>query len=100
MSTLEARIAEVLAGHQLVGISLHKDAHCTGSGCGWTPTSSFLFPAADHRTHVAAMLAPVIREREAAAWDACVREADNRWHIGHASAAKLRAENHYRSNDE
>lgn len=67
MSTLEARIAEVLAGHQLVGISLHEDAHCTGSGCGWTPTSSFLFPTADHRAHVAQMLAPAIREAQAEA---------------------------------
>lgn len=65
MSTLEARIAEVIAGHQLVGISLHEDAHCAGSGCGWTPTSSFLFPTADHRAHVAQMLAPAIREAQA-----------------------------------
>lgn len=77
MTTLEARIAEVIAGHQLVGISLHEDAHCTGSGCGWTPTSSFLFPTADHRAHVAQMLAPVIREAQAEAWDECVHVYDS-----------------------
>lgn len=89
MSTLEARIAEVIAGHQLVGISLHEDAHCTGSGCGWAPTSSFLFPTAGHRAHVARMLAPLIREAQAEAWDVAAN-----------CAPEYMPANPYRSNDE
>lgn len=45
-------------------------------------------------------LAPVIRKREAEAWDACVHAADKQWTIGHTSAQLLRNTNPYRSNDE
>ena len=36
------------------------------------------------------------RELLATGWDEAVKEADRRWHIGHASAASLKADNPYR----
>ena len=100
MSDLEALIAEVLDGHQreesgdwfrgswvvITSCSCEKDYGVTDDE--------------EYRAHVAAMLAPVIREREAEAWDACVHAAGKQWTIGHTSAQLLRNTNPYRSNDE
>lgn len=63
MSDLEARIAEVLGAHQLHGLSEGVGTECV---CGWESPSRGIDREA-HGTHVAAMLAPVIREREAEA---------------------------------
>lgn len=71
VSDLEARIAEVVAGHVLVSFDPeYFDAHC---GCGLVIEAIHPLNAANesrpHSAHLAAMLAPVIREREAEAWD-------------------------------
>ena len=96
MSDLEARIAEVLANHMM--------RHAGQCVCGWRLTYGSHKPLkTEHeaaREHVTSMLAPVIREREAEAWDACVHAADKQWTIGHTSAQLLRNANPYRSNDE
>lgn len=92
MSTLETRIAEVLddaigydCTHQDFDNPLHADApgkchHCYQQALKLT-----------------AALAPVIREQEAEAWDACVHAADKQWTIGHTSAQLLRNTNPYRA---
>lgn len=59
MSTLEARIAEVLADH-IERKTL--DDYCEGCSCGWNAGL-----ADAHEEHVAAMLAPIIREAQAEA---------------------------------
>ena len=92
MSDLEARIAEVLLEHAYAGMDGQYADRCK---CGWAGNGD-----AQPAKHQAAMLAPVIREREAEAWDACVHAADKQWTIGHTSAQLLRNANPYRSSDE
>lgn len=60
MSDLEARIAKVLGAHtwQSVDIQGRIECHCGQSGI-----------TGDHDAHQAAMLSPLVREREAEVWD-------------------------------
>lgn len=92
---LETRIAEVLAAHSIGAFS----GDSTACQCDRTWRKN-----ADHRKHLtealAAVLAPVIADAQAEAWDACVHAADKQWTIGHTSAQLLRNTNPYRSNDE
>lgn len=59
------RIAEVLEIHQREPGHRDMAAHCT---CGWKGTPPGMRDA-QHRTHVAAALEPVIRGRERVAWN-------------------------------
>lgn len=67
MSTLETRIAEVLAAHDFrikEEIGAHVGVKTIVCNCG-----NRYGLGESHRAHQAAALAPVIREREAEAWD-------------------------------
>lgn len=70
MSDIEARIAEVLAGH-IERKTL--DDYCDGCSCGWKAGL-----ADAHEEHAAAMLAPVIGEAKAEA----LREAADKFQRG------------------
>ena len=77
MSTLEARIAEVLAAHNPEAhyyIDGGGEGHMECRGCDGKWASFHGFYA-----HQAAMLAPLIREREIDVWDEC----DNAWTAAH-----------------
>lgn len=64
MSTLEARIAEVLGTHTPEVIYYNaEEGHVACHGCDWTGASFSGF-----YDHQAAMLAPVIAEAQAEAW--------------------------------
>lgn len=63
---IQERIETVLSEHRL-NVS---DEWCTAKGCEWNKpwgTVGALESMADHRAHVAAMLAPLIREAKAEA---------------------------------
>ena len=99
MSTLETRIAEVLAQH--VPKRPWSDSGVMKCSCGERFVAEYDYQQrALHQAHVATALAPVIAEAQAEAWDACVGTADKQWTIGHTSAQLLRNTNPYRSNDE
>lgn len=77
MKDIEARIAEVLAAHDKFTYDAeHRETTC--AGCGWAITN-VMNPDHEDKFHdrkrvhqaqvIAAALAPVIREREAEAWE-------------------------------
>lgn len=75
MTTLEARIAEVLAAHNPEAhyyIDGGGEGHMECRGCDGKWASFHGFYA-----HQASMLAPVIREAQAEAWDECVHIYDS-----------------------
>lgn len=100
MSDLEARIAEVLGTHTPEVIYYNaEEGHVSCHGCDWTGASFSGF-----YDHQAAMLAPVIREREAAAWAEGRSACDREWSeitsgvSAHDMGSAHETPNPYRSN--
>lgn len=95
MTTLEARIAEVLGAHNPEAhyyIDGGGEGHMECRGCDGKWASFHGFYA-----HQAAMLAPLIREHEAEAWDKGHLDGDTYQYFG---GMYPKNPNPYRSNDE
>jgi hypothetical protein len=82
----------------------HQDSQAANGGryciCGnWEgPWTGNGFAAHQAAALTTAGFGPVQAAR-AEAWDEAVNEADRQWQIGHASAAILKADNPYRTED-
>ena len=70
MSDIENRIAEVLLGHYLLHRKFGGEVICEcGARIGSYRKDQFPTILKDHAAHQAAMLAPLITEAQADAWD-------------------------------